>query len=157
MQRCADIRNAGERQDVVIAEVDRVARGGGKERVKLGSRETGTVVGMRDIDLVSLDLAEIGDDDVTGIEHEFVGAAEPGQRVHHVAAAKATVEGVGAGVAGEIIAEMRSGQVSSPDKTRKSTGVKDTSATFERTDVVRLNMACSMPVTDLIKRIKQLR
>src|SRR5258708_33649099 len=80
MQLYADV-NARECQDVVVAEVDAIACGGGKQRIQLVDREAGAVVGMRDIDKVMLELAEIGDRDVAAVEYEGVGAAEPGQGV----------------------------------------------------------------------------
>ena len=111
MQLRADIGDAGKCQHVIVAEVDRAAGRGGKQRIKFPRRKPGTIVGMRDIDLVQLDFTEVGDGDVAGAEHELVGAAEPGQRVEHLAVAETTIEGVGAGVAGELIAELRAEQV----------------------------------------------
>ena len=61
---------------------------------------------MRDIDKITFIVVEIGNRDMATVENEPIGAAEPGQRIVHVVAAKTTVEDVGAGVAGEIIAEL---------------------------------------------------
>ena len=73
--------------------------------------EAGAIVGVRDIDQVMIGLAEIGDGDVTGVEHEFVGAAQSGQDVLCVAVAKPAIEAVGIIVSGEIVAELRAEQV----------------------------------------------
>ena len=66
---------------------------------------------MRDIDNVVLALAEIGYRDVTVVENERIGAAEPSQGIVDVAAAVAAVEDVGIVVARKIIAELRAEQV----------------------------------------------
>ena len=59
VQLCADVRNASECREVAVAEVDGVACGGGKQRSQLGFRKAGAVVGMRDIDNVSSDIAPV--------------------------------------------------------------------------------------------------
>jgi hypothetical protein len=111
LQLLADVCNASECQDVVVAQIDAVACGGRKQRIQLVDREAGAVVGMRDIDMVIFGVVKIGDRDMAAIENEGVGAAEPGQGIVHVVAAKTAIKDVTAGVAGEVIAELRAEQV----------------------------------------------
>ena len=111
MELRAYVRDVGERHDVSVAEVDGIACRAGKQGSQLRVAEAGAIVGVRDIDQVMIGLAEIGDGDVTGVEHEFVGAAQSGQDVLCVAVAKPAIEGVGIIVSGEIVAELRAEQV----------------------------------------------
>lgn len=111
MELRTDVSDVGERQDVSVAEVDGIPCRAGKQGSQLRVAKAGAVIGMRDIDQVMIGLAEIGNRDVTGVEHEFVRAAQSGQDVMRVAVAKPAIEGVGIIVSGEIVAELGAEQV----------------------------------------------
>ena len=111
MELRAYVRDIGERQNISVAEVDGIACRAGKQGSQLRVAKAGAIIGMRDIDQVVIGLAEVGNRNVTRVEHEFVGAAQSGQDVLCVAVAKPAIEGVGIIVSGEIVAELGAEQV----------------------------------------------